>query len=326
MFTVNSKFPTRYMNATLLEKVAKLYYEDGMTQETIAQKLRISRPKVSRLLTEARAEGVVQIIVNSLPNGFENLERELEQKAGLLDSVIVRVSDQDDQTLMVQELGSAAAQYFERIVQDGDVVGFTWGNTLSVMADQIPMMKLRQMLIVQMVGGMGDPFSDAHAGDIARRVAQTLNAKLAVMPAPGILDSVEMCEAMRKNKHVSHALSLGADVKVAFVGIGSFRTDALLMRNEDIISWQEVDPLIKRGAVGDIGLRIFDVNGNRILSEIDQRIIGIDLDVIRRLERVVGVAGGTQKYDAILGAVRGKYINSLITDEDTARRLVQDLK
>ncbi|KPL73746.1 hypothetical protein ADN00_14350 [Ornatilinea apprima] len=313
------------MNAILLEKVAKLYYEDGMTQEKIAQKMRISRPKVSRLLTEARAEGVVQIIVSSLPNGFEDLERELEMKAGLLDSVVVRVSRPDDSMMVSQELGAAAAQYFERIVQDGDIVGFTWGNTLSVMADQISPIKLRQMLIVQMVGGMGDPFSDAHAGDIARRVAQTLNAKLAVMPAPGIVDTVEMCEAMRKNKHVSSALSLGAEVKVAFVGIGSFRKDALLMRNEDIISWQEVDPLIKRGAVGDIGLRFFDIQGRRLLSEIDQRIIGVELDVIRKLERVVGVAGGTQKYDAILGAVRGKYINSLVTDEETARRLVLDL-
>lgn len=313
------------MNAILLEKVAKLYYEDGMTQEKIAQKLRISRPKVSRLLTEARAEGVVQIIVSSLPNGFEDLERELEVKAGLLDSVVVRVSRPDDSMMVSQELGVAAAQYFERIVQDGDIVGFTWGNTLSVMADQISPIKLRQMLIVQMVGGMGDPFSDAHAGDIARRVAQTLNAKLAVMPAPGIVDTVEMCDAMRKNKHVSSALSLGSEVKLAFVGIGSFRKDALLMRNEDIISWQEVDPLIKRGAVGDIGLRFFDIQGHRLLSEIDQRIIGVELDVIRKLDRVVGVAGGTQKYDAILGAVRGKYINSLVTDEETARRLVLDL-
>jgi DNA-binding transcriptional regulator LsrR (DeoR family) len=312
------------MNMSLLEKVSKLYYEDGLTQEQIAQKMRISRPKVSRSLAEARAQGIVQIIVNSIPNGYEDLERELELRTGLLDSKVTRVSDPDDSTLVSQELGALAAQYFERIVQDCDSVGFTWGNTLSVMADQIPPIRLRQMLIVQMVGGMGTPFSDAHAGDIARRVAQTLNAKLTVLPAPGIVETAEMAEAMRKNKQVSYALSLGAEVKVAFVGIGSFRTEALLMRSEDIITWSEVDPLIKRGAVGDIGLRIFDINGDRVLSEIDQRILGVDLQVIQKLERVVGVAGGTQKYDAILGAVRGKYINSLVTDEETARRLVKD--
>ncbi len=312
------------MNTLLLEKVAKLYYEDGLTQEKIAQKLRISRPKVSRLLSEALAQGVVKIIVNSLPNGFEDLERELEQKTGLLDSVVIKSSNPDDSLLVCEELGAVAAQYFERIVKDGDVVGFTWGNTLSVMADKISPIKFRQMLIVQMVGGMGDPSSDAHAGDIARRAAQILNAKLAVMPAPGIVETVEMSKAMLKNKHVSYALSLGAEVKVAFVGIGSFRKDALLMRNEDIITWQEVDPLIKRGVVGDIGLRFFDVDGQRIHSEIDQRIIGVDLEVISNLERVVGVAGGTQKYDAILGAVRGKYINALVTDEATARRLILD--
>ncbi len=312
------------MNVSLLEKVAKLYYEDGLTQDIIAKKIRVSRPKVSRLLNEAREMGVVQIVISSLSNQYEDLERELEQKTGLLDSVICRVSDPNDPGIVSQELGVEAAQYFERIVQDTDVVGFTWGNTLSVMADQITPNKMPQVVIVQMVGGFGEPISDTHAGDIARRVAQTVNAKLVIIPAPGIVESAELCEAIQKNKHVNYALSLCAEVNVAFVGIGSFRKDALLMRNEDIITWNEVDPLIKQGAIGDIGLRFFDVHGNRVKSEIDQRIIGADLEVMQKIERVVGIAGGTQKYDAILGSIRGKFINSLVTDDETARRLIHD--
>ena len=313
------------MDANLLVKVAKLYYEEGLTQIEIAQKMRLSRPKISRLLTEARNEGVVQITVNSMPDSFEELERDLEIRFGLKDSLVVKVENPDDPAEVSQTLGEFAAQYFDRVVQEGDLVGFSWGRTMSAMADSIQPVKLRKMHVVQMVGGLGDPLSDVHAADIARRVAQKVNASmLSVMPAPGIVDTVDMCTALRNNRQISYALELSAKVDIAFVGIGSFRDDALLMRNEEIITWAEVEPLIQRGAVGDLGLHFFDKTGKSLNSEIDQRVIGIDLEVYRDLDRVVAVAGGSQKYDAILGAVRGKYTNVLITDELTARHLLQD--
>lgn len=313
------------MDSNLLVKVAKLYYEEGLTQIEIAQKLRISRPKVSRMLTESRGQGIVQITVNALPNGFEDLESELELCTGLKDSVIVKLNNPADPQEVSQKLGEVAAQYFDRIVQEGDLVGFSWGSTMSVMADAIQPVKLRKMHIVQMVGGLGDPLSDAHAADIARRVAQKVNASLSVMPAPGIVDTVDMCRALRNNRQISYALELSEKVDIAFVGIGSFRRDALLMRNEEIITWNEVQPLIERGAVGDLGLHFFDIHGTPLNSVIDQRIIGPGLEVYRTLGRVVAVAGGSQKYDAILGAVRGGYPNVLITDEATARRLIEDV-
>jgi len=313
------------VDANLLVKVAKLYYEEGLTQIEIAQKMRLSRPKVSRLLTEARNEGVVQITVKSMPESLEDLERELENRLGLKDSLVVRVANPDDPEEVSKKLGEFAAQYFDRVVQEGDLVGFSWGRTISAMAASIQPVKMRKMHVVQMVGGLGDPLSNAHAADIARRVAQKVNANLlTVMPAPGIVDSVDMCTALRNNRQINYALELSAKVDIAFVGIGSFRKEALLMRNEEIITWKEVEPLIERGAVGDLGLHFFDINGKPLNSEIDQRIIGVDLEIYRGLDRVVAVAGGMQKYDAILGAVRGKYTNVLITDERTARRLLQD--
>jgi DNA-binding transcriptional regulator LsrR (DeoR family) len=312
------------MKSQLIVKVSKLYYEEGITQAVIAKRLRISRPKVSRLLSEARENGVVQITVNSSADGFEDLERELEAVTGLTDSVIVDVPEPDSPSSVSSELGKVAAQYFDRVIQDNDIVGFSWGNTLSVMADAIQPLKLKNIQIVQMVGGLGDPLADTHAADIARRVAQKLDAKLAVMPAPGIVDKQEMCMALKRDRHISYAIELGEKVHVAFVGIGSFRKDALLMRNEEIVSWKEVDPLMARGAVGDLGLHFFDRNGDPLNSDIDNRIIGVDLSVYRKLDRVVAVAGGSQKFDSILGAVRGGYAKVLITDAQTAQRLIQE--
>jgi DNA-binding transcriptional regulator LsrR (DeoR family) len=312
------------MDAQLLVKVSKLYYEEGMTQAAIANRLRISRPKVSRLLSEARDKGIVQITVNSQEGGFEDLERELEAATGLTDSVIVDVPQADNPASVSLSLGRVAAQYFDRVIQDCDIIGFSWGNTLSVMADAIQPLKMKNIQIVQMVGGLGDPLADTHAADIARRVAQKLNAKLAVMPAPGIVDEQDMCQALKQDRHINYAIDLGEKVNIAFVGIGSFRPDALLMRNEEIISWQEVDPLVARGAVGDLGLHFFDRDGNPMNSDVDKRIIGVDLAVYRQLDRVVAVAGGSQKFDAILGAIRGGFAKVLITDEQTAQRLIQE--
>ncbi len=312
------------MISQLLVKVSKLYYEEGMTQAAIARRLRISRPKVSRLLSEAREKGVVQITVNSQAGGFEDLERQLEAATGLTDSVVIDVRDPDDPTGVSMALGRVAAQYFDRVVQDEDIIGFSWGNTLSVMADSIQPLKLKNIQIVQMVGGLGDPLADTHAADIARRVAQKLDAKLAVMPAPGIVDEQNMCQALKQDRHICYAIELGAKVNVAFVGVGSFRKDALLMRNEEIVTWEEVNPLVARGAVGDLGLHFFDRDGSPMNSDIDKRIIGVDLAVYRRLDRVVAVAGGSQKFDAILGAVRGGFAKVLITDAQTARRLIEE--
>ena len=313
------------MNASLLVKVAKLYYEEGLTQHEIANKIHVSRPKVSRLLKQARSEGVVQIIVSSFPNSNEDLERELEITAGLKDSIVIEVNNLDDPQAVSRELGAAAANYFQRVVKDGDIVGFSWGNTISEMAESIKPIKLRKLQIVQMVGGLGDPLSNAYAADITHRVAKKMDSNLVVLPAPGIVETVQMCQALQKNRQIHYALELSSKVNVAFVGIGSFRKDSLLMRNEEIITWAEVNPLIQCGAVGDLGLHFFDIDGHSLDSEIDQRVIGVDLDIYKKLDRVVAVAGGNLKYDAILGAIRGGYANVLITDESTAHRLIQDI-
>ena len=83
--------------------------------------------------------------------------------------------------------------------------------------------------------------------------------------------------------------------------------------------------LLKNGVVGDIALRFFDAQGQPVHSEIDNRVIGITLDQLQRTRRVVGIAGGPTKFQAVLGALRGKLINVLITDSVTAERLLSGL-
>ena len=221
-------------------KVAQLYYENGFTQDVISQKLRLSRPKVSRLLQEARDTGLVQITVAPIPGSHIDLERQVEARYGLLDVVAVEISDPSSYAQTARELGVAAADFFRRIVQDGDRIGLSWGLTLASMVDNLQPEKKKQLRVAQMVGGLGEPQSETHATDLVRRLAMLLDASLLLMPAPGIVRSVELAQLLRSDPYVAQALEQVAETDIAFVGIGALNRDSLLLRAERIITWAEV--------------------------------------------------------------------------------------
>jgi len=279
----------------LLVKAAKLYYENGYSQQAIAEQLRISRPKVSRLLKQARQERIVQIKVVPPSSVFADLERQIELRFGLKEAIVVETADYDSQAVVTRDLGTAAAEYFSRVVRDGDVVALTWGRTLAATVDALV------------------PERRQNTG-LARRVAEALGASLTLLPAPGIVDTKEARQILQADTHIREALELGRRADLTLVGIGAPTPGAVIFSHSNIITWDEVRTLINHGAVGDIALRFFDIHGNPVPSDIDERVIGIDLATLRTLPRVVGISGGREKYHAILGAVRGRFINVLVTD------------
>jgi DNA-binding transcriptional regulator LsrR (DeoR family) len=122
---------------------------------------------------------------------------------------------------------------------------------------------------------------------------------------------------------VKDALKRFDEVSLALVGIGSVDPSQLLALSGNVFSPEELDQLRQQGAVGDVCLRFFDVNGNPIENALDNRVIGMQLEQLRKVERSVGIAGGKRKFEAIRGALRGKLINVLITDRRTAERLIE---
>ncbi|MDT8898700.1 sugar-binding transcriptional regulator [Thermanaerothrix sp. 4228-RoL] len=315
--------PKQEEDLRLLTKVSKLYYEENLTQDEIMERLQLSRSKVSRLLQRARERGIVKITVVSPPGLFPDLEAELENRYHLSEAIVVEARDPQSQSLLSRELGIAAANYLLRTLQDNDVIGISWGTTLSYMVAALQPRPTPGAHVVQIIGGLGPPESEVHATDLCRRLAQLLQCRLTLLPAPGIVDHVEVKEAILSDSHVRHAFNLFSQINVAYVGIGAPTPDSVIMRDGSILSWDMLDDLLKKGAVGDIALRFFDAWGQAIISEVDQRVIGITLEQLRQIKRVVGVAGGPQKIDVIRGALRGRLINVLITDHITASQLVR---
>lgn len=305
----------------LLSKVSKLYYEQDLNQQEIADRLRLSRPKVSRLLQQARREGIVQITVLTPSGSYADLEHTLEQKYDLQEVVIAEVDESATQEMVSRQIGVTAAHFLQRTLQDGDVIGVFWGITLNNLVGALKPCEACDVHVVQMVGGLGPPEAEEHATGLCRRMAHLLNGGLTLLPAPGIVDRAEVRDVYLSDSHVRRAVTMFDQINVAFLGLGAASPAAWIMQN-DVLTQDELSDLRARGAVGETALRFFDERGQAVPSFLDDRLIGITLEQLRQVPRLVGMAGGPDKYEVVHAALTGGFVNVLITDQWCARHLL----
>jgi DNA-binding transcriptional regulator LsrR (DeoR family) len=309
-------------DSTLLYKIAKAYYEDGLTQDQIGRRFGLSRIKVSRLLQQARQSRVVQITITPPSDSFGDLERDLETACGLDEVVVVDLPGAVEGDLVLR-LGAAAAAYLSRCLGDQQVLDLSWGTTLLAVIEALAPQNMSDLRVVQMIGGLGQLESETYGADLTIRMAQTLGARARLIPSPGIVSSNLVRDALLQDRNIADTLELAARADLALVGIGAPQPGAVVL-HAGILTEAELSELHGLGAVGDIALRFFDSEGRAVAHPINDRIIGLDLDQIKKIPRVVGVAGGAGKYAVVRGAVRGRLIDVLITDEITATRLLQE--
>jgi DNA-binding transcriptional regulator LsrR (DeoR family) len=306
----------------LLHKTSSMYYEDSCTQQEIANRLNISRPKVSLLLKQAREEGIVQISVASPRNSFDDLEKGLEKKYHLKEVLITEVNPQSSDESIKERLGIATANYLHRAVSSGDIIGITWGTTLQAMVDAVTPKSIDDVHIVQALGGVGPPEARSHAAEISRRLSRLLGAPLTLLPAPGIVDTIEAKEVLLAQRQIRKAVNLFSNINILIDGIGSMSTNPALTPQDGDISPALLQELINSEAVGDLAFHFFDIEGNEINSRLKELVIGISIEEIKQIDTVVGVAGGDKKTEAIQGVLNASLINLLITDNCTAEKLL----
>jgi DNA-binding transcriptional regulator LsrR (DeoR family) len=307
----------------LLTRVARLYYGAGARQPEIADTLGVSQATVSRLLKRAEREGIVRVTVTVPSGAFPELEEGLQRRYGLREVIVVD-SPQDDDEIVLRELGSAAAYYVETTARNDDVIGISsWSATLLAMVDAMrPLPTSTRAHVVQILGGLGAPTAEGHAGHLTRRLAALAHGEAIFLPAPGVVGSPGAREVLFADRYVREALDAFGRVTLALVGIGSLEPSRLLASSGNVFQPEELDHLQRLGAVGDICLRFFDAAGRAVLSPLDERVVSMSLTQIGNVKRSVGICGGPRKFRAIQGALAGRLVNVLITDRFTAERLV----
>jgi DNA-binding transcriptional regulator LsrR (DeoR family) len=314
------RFPEPVMDerlAHLLVKVADLYYLQDRTQAQISQVLKISRPHISRLLKRAREAGIVAISVRSPFALSIALAEELRGQFPLRDVLVVPSGASP-----LAQVAEAAGSYLASRIQRDSVVGVSWGRTVRMVADRLPDVPRRPVEVVPLVGGMGPVGEEVHANEIARRLASRLDGKYYVLNAPAMADSVGSCATLIRDPAVGSILERARKADVAVVGIGGVLSSSTLVRS-GYLKPEQLRRLKRAGAVGDICSRFFTRSGRPCRSSVTGRVVGIDLADLRQLPWVIGVAVGIEKAQAILGALRGGYINALVTDEATARAVLK---
>ncbi|MBI4841062.1 MAG: sugar-binding transcriptional regulator [candidate division NC10 bacterium] len=303
--------------AHLLVTVADLYYLQDRTQAEIARALRISRPHVSRLLKRARETGIVTISVRP-PFGLST--GPAEKLGKLFPLRDVRVVSAGGAPL--PRVAEAAASYLASRIQHESVVGVSWGRTVRMIADVVPSDPRRSVEVVPLVGGMGPVGNEIHANEIARRLASRLGGTYYVLNAPALAERADARAMLVRDATVRGILERGRKADVAVVGIGGMVASSTLVRS-GYLQPDSLRRLRASGAVGDICSRFFGKDGAPCPSPLTDRVVGIELKDLRQLPWVVGAAVGAEKAPAILGALRGGYINVLVTDETTARAVLR---
>jgi len=310
----------------LMVRVARLYYEQELGQPEIAAQLDLSQSSVSRLLKRARQEHIVRITVTAPMGTYAELEEALERTYGLKEAIVVDTVDGDDERVL-REIGAAAAFYLENTLKPGEVIGISsWSATILAMVDAMqPVNRISDVKVVQILGGVGNPKANVFAAQLISRLASLVRGEATMLPAPGVVGSVQARQVLLEDPYVFSAMQMFNHVTLALVGIGTVEPSGLLASSGNIYSPQELDILRKAGAVGDICLRFFDNWGSPVATPLNDRVIGMELQQLQRVNRAIGVAGGRRKLDAIRGALEGHWINVLITDRLTAEHLTKNL-
>jgi DNA-binding transcriptional regulator LsrR (DeoR family) len=306
----------------LLYKIAVLYYQDGLTQKQIGKRFGLSRIKVSRLLRQAREKKVVQIHITPADGPLAELERAIDAKYNL-DEVIATTPPEYSRSAIIKSLAPVAVEGIMRSIQGKEVIAITWGSSLNAMVDALPPANYPNIRVVQCLGGLSSPDAEVNGVDIVRRLAQSLGARPLLLSAPGLVANKDVRDALLMDTQISKILSIASKADIAVVGIGVYNSESVILQN-NILSNAEMERLKAKGAVGDIGMRFFNCWGEKIEDEIDERIIGLDLEHYKRIKRVIGVAGGEDKVEAIRAALHGKLIDVLVTDDKTAQYLLDD--
>jgi len=312
-----------WAHVELMTKVARLYHEQGATQSEIAQRLHLSQAKVSRLLSRARDEGIIRTTVVSPPDVFVEDEEALQSRFDLLDAVVVAAAPPGADPAL--DLGRRAAPYLEATLGGPGSLGVsTWSATLLAAAEALGRTSESCTQVVQMIGGHGDSTTQARSMRLLTLLADATRAVPINMPAPGIVGSSIARDALIDDASISKVMNSWAELSTALVGIGSIDPSPMLRESGNAWDLDDARELKRSGAAGDICLRFFDRDGLPVTSSFNDRVMGIDLDAFRAIPRRIAVAGGPNKVDAIRAALRGGWINVLVTDAATSRGLLVD--
>jgi deoxyribonucleoside regulator len=307
-----------------LAQLASLYYEQGMTFKMLAKRFGISRFKASRLLQQARDEGIVTIKITVPIENKSHLEEKLEMALGI-DRAIVVQDDGFAGEVRLENVGRACADWLVHTLKPKDILGVAWGRTLQKVAEALPLQADPdlQIQVVQILGGVSQVSMAYNGDEICKRIAKTFSARCHLLYAPAVADRPESKRIIMSQVGVRRTAEYYNLLTAVLVGIGTVElTEDNIEYRLRYFSGVELRRLRSQGAVGDHCV-FFDIKGKVCGDAINAKRIGIAYEQLIRVPRRIAVAIGRHKAKAILGAARAGLLNELVTDVTTTEAVLK---
>ena len=308
----------------LMAKICHLYYRKQLNQTEIGKRLGISRFRVSRILKKALDTGMVRIEIVEPQPYLTSLEMEFEERFGLKSVILIENQDAQlsDQELK-KRVGQAAADYLLETLVDSDVLGIGWGTTTNEVVNALPVKIDQTVEVIQITGGNKSLSVGIDCQELTRRLASKFKVEPHLLHAPAVVDRKETRNMLLQESSIKETFDCFRNLTVTVVGIGSiFPEIASTLLASGYLDSKELQILRNKGAVGDAFSYFFDIEGHVCKTKLQERFITIPLEDVKRASRSIGVATGKKKAHAILGAIRGGFINTLVTDSSTAKEIL----
>lgn len=305
----------------LLARAARLYYLEGRSQAEVATAIGVSRSNVSRVLSAARDQGIVEIHINDSFDRDRRLEQELLNKYSLTEC---RVSSRNEFQSPLMQVGALGAAWIRENLPAKGTIAMSWGSTVQAVVESVEADPVHPELeVLPLVGGLSMVDAAADGNVLVRSLALKLGAREARLNAPAVVGSQESRDTFLREPSISSVLERACTAKFALVGIGAVGSGASAAIIDAMeLSQDELRQFEQAGAVGDCCTRFFDERGMPIKSPADGRVVSIDLDSLRNIPKVVGVATGAIKASGVHGALMGRLIDVLIVDASLAAALI----
>jgi len=305
----------------LLSKISRLYYIDDYNQQAIAEKLNISRTKVSRYLTRAKKEKIIEVKINSPWEKFEELENLVEKTAGIKECIIVPTYEDIEEIYM--QMAESLSDLFDRILKEDDFLGVGWGATLKSVSNYIEPVKKIKIKVIPLLGGLGKTGIGVHTNSVAKNLADRYGGESYVIHSPAVLDSREAKEILEKDSSVSEILAMFSSIDTAVIGMSDIGLKSTMIKTGNFKK-EDFSYLKGLGIIGDVNLIFIDSSGRHIKNSLDYRIVRAPLEKLKKIKNVIGIAFGDTKIEVIKAALIGRIINILITDAETARKIMEN--
>jgi DNA-binding transcriptional regulator LsrR (DeoR family) len=301
----------------LLGRVAQMYYGHGLTHQEIADALGLSRVRVTRLLSEARETGVVEIIVHATESVFAEEERALVDRYGLKQVWIA--PNVTESTKADKAFATTGAESLSQLLDKGSVVAVGLSTAVALVVQELPARQLGASF-VPLAGSSAGLTTGSNPHELALELAARTGGRAFHLPAPLLTATAEGARSAYANPGVRDVLEQAAAANVMVAGIGGMEAGQGILLGS--LTETDRQDLLERGAVGDVAGRFFDRDGQPVQGPLDERIVGVRLEDLQRIPARMAITRGATKVAPLRGALAGRVVNMLVTDIDTARALL----